>query len=248
MSSSASIAIIGGSGFSSLAELRVIKTEQVMTEFGAPSAPLVYAELAGRSLVFLARHGDPHTIPPHQVNYRANMLALKEAGVKQVFALAAVGGMGDGCTPGALVIPDQIIDYTYGRQQTYFEENLEQVTHIDFTYPYTEVLRTELKQAAVKAQIELVTEGVYAATQGPRLETAAEVRKLEHDGCTIVGMTGMPEAALARELELEYACLAVVANWAAGKRDVLITMPEIEKTLQRAHKSVNQLLLALFSR
>jgi len=247
MSEKTAIGIIGGSGFTSLPGLSVERSETLTTAFGAPSAPLLHGSVAGQRLVFLARHGDPHRIPPHRVNYRANLLALKEAGVKQVFALAAVGGIGSECGPGKLVIPDQIIDYTYGRQQTYFEEHLEQVTHIDFTYPYSDALRERLKVAAQQAQIGLVTEGVYAATQGPRLESAAEIRKLERDGCTIVGMTGMPEAALARELDLEYACLAVVANWAAGKSDDLITMPEIEATLQTAHKSVNRLLLALFS-
>ncbi|MDQ7016562.1 MAG: S-methyl-5'-thioinosine phosphorylase [Gammaproteobacteria bacterium] len=247
MSNKTPIAIIGGSGFSSLPELMRIKTEQVMTEFGAPSAPLLFAELQGQPLVFLARHGDPHIIPPHRVNYRANLRALQQVGVKQVIALAAVGGIAQACPPGRLVVPDQIIDYTYGREQTYFAENLAQVTHIDFTYPYTEGLRQALLQAAGQANIVVTAQGTYAATQGPRLETAAEIRKLEHEGCTIVGMTGMPEAALARELGLGYACLAVVANWAAGKSDRLITLPDIEKTLQGAHQSVNQLLLELFS-
>jgi len=241
------IGIIGGSGFTSLPGLSIERSEAVTTEFGEPSAALLHGSVAGQPLVFLARHGNPHVIPPHRVNYRANLLALKEAGVKRVFALAAVGGIGSDCEPGRLVIPDQIIDYTYGRQQTYFEENLAQVTHIDFTYPYSESLRARLMSAAKEVKIEAVCDGVYGATQGPRLESAAEIRKLERDGCTLVGMTGMPEAALARELDLEYACLAVVANWAAGKSDRLITMPEIEMTLQKANESLNRLLVTLFS-
>ena len=213
------IAIIGGSGLTNLDTMVTVRREVLRTPYGEPSGALTFGKLAGHEVVFLARHGYGHTIPPHEINYRANLWALKEAGIKQVIAVASVGGIRDYYGPGTLVVPDQIIDYTYGRKHTFFEGSEATVTHIDFTWPYAAALRTRLLNAAGQAGETVHDGGVYGCTQGPRLETAAEIARLERDGCDLVGMTGMPEAALARELGLEYACLSVVVNHSAGKGD-----------------------------
>ena len=213
------IAIIGGSGLTQLSTLSMTRREVLRTPYGEPSGALTFGQLAGHAMVFLARHGYGHTIPPHEINYRANLWALREAGIRRVIAVASVGGIRDYFGPGTLVVPDQIIDYTYGRRHTYFEGPDAPVTHIDFTWPYSKSLRAQLLGAAKQAGETVHDGGVYGVTQGPRLESAAEIARLERDGCDLVGMTGMPEAALARELGLDYACLAVVVNHSAGKGD-----------------------------
>lgn len=223
------LAIIGGSGFTKLKALEIVHREVIHTPYGEPSAPLTHGLFGGKEVVFLPRHGTAHTIPPHKVNYRANIWALKHVGVKRIVGVAAVGGIGAEMAPGVIAIPNQIIDYTYGRDHTYFENDLSHVTHIDFTEPYSEPLRQKLLIAADASNVTVVAHGVYGATQGPRLETAMEINRLERDGCGLVGMTGMPETALARELGLDYACCAVVVNWAAGRGDGPITMAEIER-------------------
>ncbi len=236
------LAIIGGTGLTSLSTLEITGREMVSTPFGEPSGPITHGKLGGQEVVFLARHGHHHTIPPHRVNYRANVWALKHIGVERIVAVAAVGGITRLMTPARLVIPDQIIDFTWGRKHTFFEDDLDAVVHVDFSYPYCPVLRSGLLKAAAAANLDVHDGGTYAATQGPRLETAAEIGRLERDGCDIVGMTGMPEAALARELELSYACCAVVANWAAGKGAGIITMDEIGKNLDQGMHQVRALL------
>jgi 5'-methylthioadenosine phosphorylase/5'-methylthioinosine phosphorylase len=225
------IAIIGGTGLTQISGINIIKREQVTTPYGSPSAELVTGELHQKQVVFLARHGNPHTIPPHRINYRANMWALKHLGVDSIIAVAAVGGITQLMMPACLALPDQIIDYSYDRKHTFFDDEFSPVTHIDFTAPYNQSLREQLILAAANAKVKLLTHGTYGCTQGPRLETAAEIKRMEQDGCDLVGMTGMPEAVLARELELEYATLAVVANWGAGKTAGEITMAEIEQHL-----------------
>jgi 5'-deoxy-5'-methylthioadenosine phosphorylase len=238
----AKLAIIGGTGLTSLKDLQLTRREVMHTPYGEPSAPLVFGEMAGKELLFLPRHGAGHTIPPHKINYRANLWALKESGVQQVIAVNAVGGIRADMTPGKLVVPDQIIDYTWSRTNTFFEEGLSHVTHIDFTQPYSAALRQILIDCAAEIGKPVIAEGCYAATQGPRLETTAEINRLERDGCDLVGMTGMPEAALARELELEYACLAVVANMGAGRGEAEITMEMIEHYLGQGMADVRGLL------
>lgn len=238
----ADLAIIGGTGLTQLESLNISDREIVHTPYGEPSGPLSHGTLFGREIMFLPRHGYGHTIPPHKVNYRANLWALKEAGAKCVFAVAAVGGIRSDTIPGQLVVPDQIIDYTFSRITTFFEEGLKQVVHVDFTYPYSDSLRKKILQAAKEANVKIIDGATYAATQGPRLETAAEINRLEKDGCDIVGMTGMPEAALARELELQYATCEVVANWAAGRSSGEITMKQIEKELGGGMKKVAAIL------
>jgi len=237
----ADIAIIGGTGLNSLKGLTITHREMLKTPYGQASSPLIHGEICGCEIVFLARHGSGHTIPPHQVNYRANLWALRDIGVKKVISVAAVGGIRDDMKPGEIVFPDQIIDYTWSRNNTFFEDH-HGVKHIDFTYPYCDELRDSLITGARDAGLHSVIDGTYAATQGPRLESAAEIIKLERDGCHIVGMTAMPEAALAREMELCYATCAVVANWAAGKGDGVITMEIIEENLKSGMDKVRLLL------
>ena len=236
------VAIIGGSGLTNLKNLEITRREVKRTPFGEPSAPLVFGHLGGQNTVFLARHGHGHTIPPHDVNYRANIWALKEAGASHVLAVNAVGGITQEMTSGTLVFPDQIIDYTYGRAHTYFGIEQKSVTHVDFTAPYCEDLRQILITASHTAGMKAVEQGTYAATQGPRFESIAEIRRLERDGADIVGMTGMPETSLARELGLCYACIAVIANPAAGKAAGVISLKEIERTLESGMEKVRSLL------
>ena len=225
------IAIIGGTGLTEYEGLEVIKTLEAETALGAPSAPLIFGKLQDQDVVFLARHGKAHSVAPHRVNYRANILALKEAGVTQIIAVNAVGGITEKMVSGAICTPDQIIDYTHGRSDTFFDGDFQPLDHIDFSYPYDAQVSAQLNQAADQVQVPVESSGVYGATQGPRLETAAEVLRLEKDGCDMVGMTGMPEAVLARELGLPYACLALVVNPAAGKSDQLITMDDIRRVI-----------------
>lgn len=235
-------AIIGGTGLTRMTALEIERRERVSTPYGTPSSDLVYGQLAHQPVVFLARHGDPHVLPPHKVNYRANLWALKQAGVSRIAAVAAVGGITPEMMPGKIAIADQLIDYTYGRTHTFFEEGLETVTHIDFSQPYTPALRESLLMAAESTGLTVVKHGVYGCTQGPRLETAAEITRMERDGCHLVGMTGMPEAALARELAIDYACIAVVANWAAGKQEGEITLEQIESNLHVGMTDLARLL------
>ncbi|WGZ92605.1 MAG: S-methyl-5'-thioinosine phosphorylase [Candidatus Thiothrix putei] len=238
-------AVIGGTGLTEIEGLEVIHREVVHTPYGEPSGPVTHGMIGGKRIVFLARHGYTHNIPPHRVNYRANLWALKSLGVKKIVAIAAVGGITPDMQPKRLVIPDQIVDYTYGRAHTFFEEGLTDVTHIDFSWPYCAEVRNALLVAAECAKLDVVPRGTYAATQGPRLETAAEIIRLERDGCDLVGMTAMPEAALARELDLCYAACAVVANWAAGKDNEEITMEDIQQNLVVGMANARSLLRAL---
>lgn len=241
-------AIIGGTGLTALEGLVIHEEKRVETPYGETSAPLQFGSYGGGAsgngnpVVFLARHGQQHSLPPHLVNYRANLWALKEAGVKQIIAVNAVGSINPAMPAEALVIPDQIVDYTWGRESSYSEPG--KVIHIDFSYPYSESVRERLLAAGQRLGISLHNGGVYGATQGPRLETAAEINRLDRDGCDIVGMTGMPEACLARELELEYACLALVVNMAAGRSDGIITMEEIQRALENGMSKVRSVLAA----
>jgi 5'-methylthioadenosine phosphorylase len=219
------LAVIGGSGLSQLASLEVTQRKVVRTPYGEPSGALTFGRIRGQGLVFLARHGYGHTVAPHEVNYRANLWALKDAGVEGVVSVASVGGIRRDAAPGVLLLPDQIIDYTWGRRATYFEGTGTPVTHVDFTEPYSPALRARILEAARACGEPVLDRATYAATQGPRLESAAEINRLERDGADIVGMTGMPEAALARELELPYAAIAVSANYAAGRADSARAIP-----------------------
>jgi 5'-methylthioadenosine phosphorylase len=238
------LAIIGGSGLTRLSTLAVAHREVVRTPYGEPSSALLYGQIVGRDVIFLARHGHGHTIPPHRVNYRANLWALKERGASAILAVASVGGIAPEYRPGDLVLPHQLIDYTSGREATFFDGSDRVVIHVDFTKPYSQRLREHCLAAASAAGIALRDGGVYAAVSGPRLETAAEIDRLERDGATMVGMTGMPEAALSRELVLDYAAIAVVVNPAAGRGDSAhaISLASIADVLETGMDQVRALI------
>lgn len=231
------IGIIGGTTLSRLAGGSV-RIETVATPFGEPSSPYSIAQFHGVELVFLSRHGLEHSIPPHLINYRANLWGMHQLEVEAVIAFATVGGITPAMAPGALAVPDQIIDYTHGRLDTFYDQDFSIDRHIDFTQPYDGGLRRELLAAAEKAGLEAVPRGTYGVMQGPRLETAAEIRRLARDGCDMVGMTGMPEAALARELVLPYACCAVSVNWAAGLSPAEISIEEIRGLAHEANEKL----------
>jgi len=215
-SSLARVAVIGGTGMNQWPGLEIKSKLAVETPYGSPSAPLLVGRIQGVPAIFLARHGEGHKIPPHAINYRANMFALHQAGVRSVVAIAAVGGIAPWLPPGGLASPVDLIDYTHGRAHTYSDGAGDALQHVEFTEPYAERVRRELLHSALGQRIDIADGGVMAVTQGPRLETTAEIRRFKREGCDMVGMTGMPEAALARELGLDYACLAFCVNWAAG--------------------------------
>jgi 5'-methylthioadenosine phosphorylase len=219
------LGIIGGTGLAALTDFQIGRRQIVRTPYGEASGPLTFGEIAGKPVVFLPRHGNGHTIAPHMINYRANLWALHAQGVKDIVAIATVGGIADTLGPGTIALPSQLIDYTHSRKSTYFdgmsENGFNQVKHIDFTLPYDDRLRALCLKAAAMVGEQLVDGGVYATSQGPRLETAAEINRFDRDGATMVGMTGMPEAVLARELEIRYAAICPVANHAAGRGDSL---------------------------
>ena len=242
------LAIIGGTGLYQFPGLEKVERRTVETPFGATSAPVVCGELGGRSVAFLARHGEGHSVPPHRVNYRANIWALHSLGARRVIGVNAVGGIREDMGPRVVAVPDQVIDYTHGRFTSFCDVDGAEVRHIDFSEPYTASLRQALLAAAASAGVAVVDGGCYGATQGPRLETRAEIARLRRDGCDLVGMTGMPEAALARELELDYACVALIANWAAGCGDEAeISLEEIFANLREATAAVPVLIAALLA-
>lgn len=247
------MAIIGGTGVYALAELSDVQTHSPSTRFGGPSGPIRVGSCAGKRVAFLARHGEDHGVPPHRINYRANLAALQAVGAKRVLALNTVGGITQQYGPRVLGCPDQLIDYTWGRISTLCEGDVDaglggKVLHVDFGQPYTASLRAEVLQAAHRAGIDMVDGGCYGATQGPRLETRAEIVRMRRDGCDLVGMTGMPEAALARELGLDYACVAIVANWAAGAGptpDETITIDDVLANVEATMADVSSTISAL---
>ncbi len=238
------LAIIGGTGLNQLGNLKITHRQVMRTPYGEPSGPMTFGTINKHEVMFIARHGYGHTIPPHMVNYRANLWALRDQGAQRIIAVASVGGIRADLVPGTLVVPTQLIDYTHGRAFTFFDGREQSVTHIDFTLPYTESLRQRILDAAKSAGEACLNGGVYAVTQGPRLETAAEVDHLERDGADMVGMTGMPEAALARELGLEYAAITVVVNYAAGRgsSEKAIPLDEIGIFAQPAMARVRKIL------
>lgn len=244
----ATLAVIGGTGMNQWPGL-VIEAEAALdTPWGRPSAPLLLGRIDGHSVVFLARHGEGHRLPPHAINYRANIAALDAYGIREIVAIAAVGGIAPWCAPGTIALPFDLIDYTYGREHTYSDGQPDtSLNHVEMTQPYDAALRHALKQAADAAGVHPSGEGVLAVTQGPRLETAAEVRRLARDGCDLVGMTGMPEAALARERGLAYACLAVSVNWGAGVQGEGDIHAEIAQSIAQGMSQVHQLLAALLA-
>ena len=242
------LGLIGGTGLYAFPGLSEVTRLDVQTPYGDTSGAIVCGLLDGHRVGFLARHGESHTIAPHRVNYRANVHAFKQLGCKRVVGINAVGGIRSDCGPRAVVVPDQIIDYTHGRLSSFCDVEGVKVEHVDFSYPYTQSLRRALLDAAAKAGVEAIDGGCYGATQGPRLETAAEIARMKRDGCDLVGMTGMPEAVLARELGIDYACVALVANWGAGCGDEgEISIDEIYAHLAAATGQVPPLIRALLA-
>lgn len=239
------MAIIGGSGVDKVASWSFVGRRQCDTKYGQPSAEIETYSCGNSSFYFLPRHGRPHRIAPHCINYRANLYALYELGVRQIIAINTVGGIT--ASADSLLIPDQIIDYTYGREHTFYTSDCGSVQHIDFTEPYSSSLRKRLLQAATHGDIDVIDGGVYAASQGPRLESAAEIRRFERDACDIVGMTGMPEAALARELGIDYAALCIVVNAAAGKSDEVLTVAAMQRVMHSALHRVEKILQTFFA-
>lgn len=238
-------AVIGGSGLYQLDDcFQIENAEKFDTPYGPLSARLEIGLWQGHRVVFLPRHGHSHAIPPHRINYRANLWALKNIGVTHIIAVNAVGGIHTDYGPRVMGLPDQIIDYTSNREHSFYDGDKNELRHIDFTWPYSKSLRLAIRKAAVNEGIDLVDSGTYGCTNGPRLETAAEIRKMASDGCDIVGMTGMPEAALARELGLEYASIVLVVNWCAGLDDTEISMDDIKQVLDQGIGCIRQLILA----
>ena len=236
------IAIIGGSGLNELQGFKLISRESITTDYGAEAVLVSRGYLQDIEVCFLARHGAGHTIPPHCINYRSNIAALKQLQVKAIIGVNAVGGIHPKIGPGVITIPSQIIDYSWGREHTFSDGREGVVAHVDFTAPYDEKLRHLLLNAAHEKGLPVWPQGVYGCTQGPRLESAAEVRRLLQDGCDMVGMTGMPEAALAREVGIPYACIALSVNWSAGISDELITMESIYAVLDSGMGSIQAIV------
>ena len=242
------LAIVGGTGLYKFPGLEDIERRVVATPFGAPSGDIVLGTLRDKQVAFLARHGESHTLAPHRVNYRANVWALHHLGARRVVGVNAVGGITEKMGPRVLAVPDQIIDYTHGRFDSFCDVEGAKVEHVDFTEPYSDTLRRAVLAAAQRADIAAIDGGCYGATQGPRLETRAEIARMRRDGCDLVGMTGMPEAVLARELNIDYACLALVANWAAGcGGEASISLPEIFANLEAATAQVPPVVAALLA-
>lgn len=248
MTGAIDLAVIGGTGVYAFPGLGRARRVEASTRWGAPSSAIVTGEVDGQRVAFLARHGEGHTIAPHRINYRANLAALHELGARRVIGVNAVGGIRDDMGPRVLAVPDQLIDYTHGRASSFCDADGEPVLHVEFGEPYSPTLRRGLLAAARHAGVPVVDGGCYGATQGPRLETRAEIARMRRDGCDLVGMTGMPEAALARELGIDYACLAVVANWAAGcgpEPAAPISLEEIHAHLAAATGQVPAIVRAL---
>ncbi len=237
------LALVGGTGLTELDEN--VKSISVDTPYGAPSAPIREVQCGPVRLLFLPRHGNPHRFPPHCVNYQANIWALREVGADHVLAVSAVGGVCEPYGPATLAAPDQLIDYTWGRNHTFCDSEKVELEHVDFTLPYEGPLRRTLLKAARSASIEVVDGGCIGVFQGPRLESAAEVERARRDGCHMAGMTSLPEAGLARELGLDYAGLAVVSNWGAGVTGEPLSEDNIAETLKEPMVSVRALVRAV---
>ena len=235
-------AVIGGSGLAKLSGLEIKERQVIRTPYGEPSSPMLSGFLEGEPVLFLARHGHGHTIPPHQVNYRANIWALKHLGIQNIVAVGAVGAINTGFTNGLLIIPDQLIDYTYSRLHTFYDGESKRVNHVDFTNPYTPKLRELIVSHGLENDMALIDRATYAVVQGPRLETAAEIRRFKNDGADLVGMTSMPEAGLAREMGINYALIALVVNSAAGLESTQLDEKGIFATIEKHKHKVIELI------
>jgi len=238
------LGLLGGTG---LDQFGPTETSHIVdTAYGRPSAALAEYHVGDTQVFFLPRHGKRHQLPPHAVNYRANIEAFRQLEVEGVIAINAVGGIAEAYAPGTLAVPDQLIDYTWGRAHTFSMGAGDALSHIEFSAPFEGPLRSGLLGAAAAASIDVIDGGCVGICQGPRLETAAEIQRMRQDGCDLVGMTSMPEASLAREAGLDYASLCVSANWAAGVGGEAVTMDDIAETLEKAMGGVRSLLERYF--
>lgn len=233
------IGIIGGTGLAALGGHPSPAADSAETPFGqASDLPRRFAGLP--NAVFLNRHGERHTVLPHRIDYRANLWLMNDLGVDAIVAVFAVGGISPSLADGDLVLPHQLVDYTWGRDHTFAEPD--KLLHVDFSDPFDADLRRTLSRAASRTELDLVGEGVYGCTQGPRFETVAEIDRMERDGCTVVGMTAMPEAALARELGLPYAGVCLVVNPAAGRGGASLELADMRRVVADAQPTVQRLL------
>ncbi|MCG6551422.1 MAG: S-methyl-5'-thioadenosine phosphorylase, partial [Candidatus Magnetominusculus sp. LBB02] len=239
------IGIIGGSGFYQMPNVELIGQSNVDTPYGAPSDSYKQLMISGVEAVFLARHGSGHTIAPHKVNYRANIWGFKTLGVERLLSLGAVGGINPLLLPGSIVIADQIIDMTTGRASTFYE--IDEVYHVDFSEPFCPELRSAFIEAARAINLPVLTRGTYVCTNGPRFETRAEIKYYATVGADMVGMTAMPEAALAKEAEICYSTVATVTNLAAGISTEKLTTTEVIETVNKSSIALNALLLKTLS-
>ena len=226
---SESLALIVGSGYEQLG-LEVLTRSPTKTPYGEPSSAVLTVAIGDLRCACIVRHGEGHTLAPHEINYRANLWALQQRGVRVCIAVNTVGAIAAGFLPGELAVPDQLIDYTSGRASTFGGGGGgKPIVHVDFTEPFAPVLRGRLAVAVTDCGFS-VRGGTYGVMQGPRLETAAEIGRLARDGCAMVGMTAMPEAVLARELGIDYALCALAVNYAAGRApDGALITDQIER-------------------
>ncbi len=239
------IGVIGGSGLYDVPDLEIKDSVKVSTPYGEPSDTYRIGRWSDQDAVFLPRHGSTHHIQPHKVNYRANIWGFRELGAEKIISICSSGGIGPGMKPGMIAVPDQIIDMTHGRLSTFYDKD--EVVHIDFTEPFCPDMRKYVFTAAASAGVAVINSGVYVCTNGPRLETAAEIRTFSRWGADMVGMTLMPEAALARELEICFICIAVITNFAAGIAAENLTTKEVLSSMQSSTESLRAVLKAFFS-
>ncbi len=240
------IGLIGGSGLYEIKGFVLKSKKTVKTPFGKPSNQYLIGEINNTEVIFLPRHGAGHNIPPHMINYRANIWGFKKLGVERIISISAVGGIKKGLKPGDIVITDQILDMTKNRESTFYNGK-DGVVHIDFTYPFCPELRKILLKAGKHLKVTIKDGGAYVAVEGPRLETASEIKSFAILGGDVVGMTGMPEASLARELEICYSGLSVVANYAAGISKKKLTVPEVMEAMHASTEHIKRLLKETFN-
>jgi len=238
------LGLIGGTGLDHWGE--AVDVHKTGSQYGQPSARFTEYHEGDLRIFFLPRHGEQHTIQPHAVNYRANIDAFRQLRVAGIVAVNAVGGISSDNAPGTLTVPDQLIDYTWCRVHSFSMTAQDGLQHIEFASPFSGRLRAGILKAAMAVNVAARDGGCIGVSQGPRLETAAEIQRCKQDGCDLIGMTSMPEAALAREAGLDYASLCINANWAAGLDDEVVTMEAINATLKDAMVNVRKVLAALF--
>ena len=237
--------VISGSGLYDMPGLEITDSAKLTTPYGEPSDAYRIGRISGKDVAFLPRHGSPHYIQPHKINYRANLWGFRELNVEKIISIGASGGISGALKPGTITVPDQIIDTTSGRRSTFYDKN--EVVHIDFTEPFCPDMRNSIFRAAEQAGVPAVRSGTYVCTNGPRLETAAEIRTFANWGADMVGMTAMPESCLARELEICFAGISVITNFAAGIAGQKLTSTEVVETMRSAADGLKSLLAAFFS-